>query len=226
MRTHPTNSHSRRPQAAFTLIEVALSVAIAAFALVAIIGVMPAGLNVQRENREESIINNDAKFLIDAIRSGSPNPAQSVNSAILGQRVLGVVVFSNNVPLPLSISNPQTNPVPPDVAIGMLSTPGTNVINYAWVRGLSGSLGDIAGTNDLVFSYIVTTQIQPHDPTASPLAAYQSTNLYDLRMTFQWPLYPNNTVGNGRQSYRVIIAGGLVNNSGLYYFTPTHFQSP
>jgi len=39
-----------RNQSAFTLVEIALSIAIIGFALVAIIGVLPAGLNVQREN--------------------------------------------------------------------------------------------------------------------------------------------------------------------------------
>ncbi len=60
-----------RGEAAFTLIEIAISLAIIAFALVAIIGVLPIGLNVQRDNREETIINHDATMLMDAIRSGA-----------------------------------------------------------------------------------------------------------------------------------------------------------
>ncbi len=42
------------------------------FALVAIIRVLPQGLTVQRDNREETIINFEAAFLMDAIRSGLP----------------------------------------------------------------------------------------------------------------------------------------------------------
>lgn len=60
-----------RSQSAFTLVEIALSIAIIGFALVAIIGVLPAGLNVQRENREETIIVQDASYFLDAIRSGA-----------------------------------------------------------------------------------------------------------------------------------------------------------
>jgi type II secretory pathway pseudopilin PulG len=60
-----------RDEAAFTLIEIAISLAIIAFALVAIIGVLPIGLNVQRDNREETVINHDATMLMDAIRSGA-----------------------------------------------------------------------------------------------------------------------------------------------------------
>lgn len=58
-------------RAAFTMIEIALSLAVIGFALVAIIGVLPLGMNVQRENREETIINQDATVLMEAIRSGA-----------------------------------------------------------------------------------------------------------------------------------------------------------
>lgn len=225
MRTHPTNSHSRRPQAAFTLIEVALSVAIAAFALVAIIGVMPAGLNVQRENREEAIINYDAKFLIDAIRSGLTMPND------LAQRFDGLASWSNG-----AVTNLFTNnitppiPIPAFDIIRVLSFPGANVTNYAWVRGFNGSLGDTAGTNtDLMFAYKVSTHLEPYtyNPISPPpIAPYQSTNLWELRIAFEWPFYPNKTIGNGRQSYRVMIAGAPTNISGYLLFSPTHFQSP
>ena len=204
--------------AAFTLIEVALSVAIVAFALVAIIGVMPAGLNVQRENREDAIINNDARFLIDAIRSGT------INAALLGNRVDWVVVTVNGVAT--TTNYPPFAGGPGDV-ISLLSTPGSNVLNVARIRGLNGALGDTAGTApDLMFGYIVTTQIQPHNPNTTLIAQYQTTNLYDLRMAFQWPVYANGTIGNGRQSYRAMIGGQLVSNAIGYTFNPTYYQSP
>ena len=57
--------------AGFTLVEIALSIAIIGFALVAIIGVLPAGLNVQKENREETIVVHDANYFLEAIRSGA-----------------------------------------------------------------------------------------------------------------------------------------------------------
>ena len=58
------------------------------------------------------------------------------------------------------------------------------------------------------------------------LAQYQSTNLYDLRIAFQWPVYANGTIGNGRQSYRTMIGGQLVSNGIGYTFNPTYYQSP
>src|SRR5271169_5569951 len=55
----------------FTMIEIAISLAIIGIALVGIIGVLPLGMNVQRDNREETIINQDATVLLEAIRSGA-----------------------------------------------------------------------------------------------------------------------------------------------------------
>jgi len=56
--------------AAFTMVEVAIALGVIAIALVAIIGVMPTGLQVQRENRQDTILNQDAVLLVEALRSG------------------------------------------------------------------------------------------------------------------------------------------------------------
>ena len=70
--------HSARPfnhggaaAAGFTMVEIALCLGIIAFALVAIIGVLPTGLSVQKDNREDTSINFDAAYLMDAIRNGA-----------------------------------------------------------------------------------------------------------------------------------------------------------
>ncbi|MGH7952310.1 MAG: type II secretion system protein [Limisphaerales bacterium] len=55
----------------FTMMEIAISLAIIGIALVAIIGVLPLGMNVQKENRESTIINQDATVFMGAIRSGA-----------------------------------------------------------------------------------------------------------------------------------------------------------
>ncbi|MSU61193.1 MAG: type II secretion system protein [Pedosphaera sp.] len=56
---------------AFTLVEVALSLAIVGFGVVAIIGVLPSGIQVQKENREDTIIQQDGLYVLEAIRSGA-----------------------------------------------------------------------------------------------------------------------------------------------------------
>ena len=50
------------------MVEIALCIAIVAIAMVAIMGVMPTGLNVQKQNREDTIIDQEAQILLDAIR--------------------------------------------------------------------------------------------------------------------------------------------------------------
>ena len=56
---------------AFTMIEIAISLAIIGFALVAIIGILPTGMGVQKENRQETIINQDMSTWMEAIRNGA-----------------------------------------------------------------------------------------------------------------------------------------------------------
>src|SRR5438552_3367399 len=59
-----------RAEAAFTMIEIAISLGVIGFALVAIIGILPSGMQVQRDNREETIVNQDLTVFLDAIRGG------------------------------------------------------------------------------------------------------------------------------------------------------------
>ena len=53
------------------MVEIAICLAIIGVALVAIIGVLPIGMRTQRDNREETIINQDATMFMEAIRSGA-----------------------------------------------------------------------------------------------------------------------------------------------------------
>ena len=69
-RVRSPNQTSRRACGGFTMVEIAICLAVIGFALVAIIGVLPIGMNVQKENREETIINFDANFLMNTLRSG------------------------------------------------------------------------------------------------------------------------------------------------------------
>src|ERR1035438_5302285 len=70
---HVLGTRVTRPsgKSGFTMVEIAISLAVIGFALVPIIGVLPIGMNTQRDNREETIINQDATVFIEAIRSGA-----------------------------------------------------------------------------------------------------------------------------------------------------------
>jgi len=73
---------STRQERAFTMIEIALSLAVIGFALVAIIGILPTGMNVQKENRQETIICQDASIWMEAIRSGAQGADDLTNYVI------------------------------------------------------------------------------------------------------------------------------------------------
>jgi type II secretory pathway pseudopilin PulG len=73
--TRPTTERGEgrgaRERRAFTIIEIALCLGIIGFALVAIIAALPRGLDVQKRNREETIIGQDAEVWMNAIRGGA-----------------------------------------------------------------------------------------------------------------------------------------------------------
>ncbi len=59
------------PSRGFTMMEIAISLAVIGIALVAIIGVLPIGMSTQQDNRQETIIGQDASVLMEAVRNGS-----------------------------------------------------------------------------------------------------------------------------------------------------------
>jgi len=161
----------------FTLIEIALSIAIIGFALVAIIGVLPAGLNVQRDNREETIIVHDANYFLDAIRSGArglddlTNYVESITNVVTQYDAqtnqVGVVTFAytyNGTWINGGAGNPADVLTNGLHIIGLLSTPKyiypqppppgpsgfqSNYV-FAYVRALSGPAIEKAPQNNVI----------------------------------------------------------------------------
>ena len=88
----PRSTTHHRSLSGFTLTELALCIAVVGIALVAIIGVLPSGLMVQKQNREDTLITEDAKFLMEAIRSGSTGIADLTNYV---EEVRWIVQFPN-----------------------------------------------------------------------------------------------------------------------------------
>ncbi|HWY76433.1 MAG TPA: hypothetical protein VN281_12485, partial [Verrucomicrobiae bacterium] len=106
----PHDPASRIPHRlrAFTMIEIALCLAIIGFALVAIIGVLPTGLSVQKDNREETIINYEANFLMDAIRNGSQGQDDLTNYVqVITNRAYSYNITGNSTNL--QNANPLVN---------------------------------------------------------------------------------------------------------------------
>jgi type II secretory pathway pseudopilin PulG len=125
-------------RSAFTMVEIAISLAVIGIALVGIIGVLPLGMRVQRDNREQTVINQDATVFIEAIRNGArglddltnyvfaiTNYWTKFNSSgvINGSGANGYNYSSSSVtwPLPLnSFFSPITNGLH---IVGLLGTP-------------------------------------------------------------------------------------------------------
>jgi len=211
-----TPVHGSGRTAAFTMVEIAIAVAVIGFALVAIIGVLPAGLQVQKENRQETLIGQDGAYLMEAIRNGAQGAndlANYVDRIQVGFDNKVYTTFNNGAEV-----------------IGLLSTPGTLAVpctNIAIMRSISGALADKRPEAiDLAFRYQLRVQILPFDPapTDPNVAAITSVKLNEVRLSFLWPVLPNGSIGNGRQVLRTLISGDfMVRSNGA---TPYFFLRP
>jgi len=167
------------------MIEIAIALAVIAFALVAIIGVLPIGMNVQRDNRAETIINNDAVYWMETIRGmsagtnlnevafiggGSDDLTNYVDeiSVQLARHPVGPSpdLFDND--FLVSSTRPRTFSTGREI-VGLLSTPGLGT-NWAIVRTISGSATEKAtraekwSGQELAFRYKLGVRIVPVDP--------------------------------------------------------------
>jgi type II secretory pathway pseudopilin PulG len=81
------------------LIEIALCLAIIGFALVAIIAVLPRGLDVQKRNRQETIIGQDAEMWMNAIRNGAQGYDDLTNYVLSITNYWTIFNFGNTNPV-------------------------------------------------------------------------------------------------------------------------------
>ncbi|MSU35817.1 MAG: hypothetical protein EXS36_12080 [Pedosphaera sp.] len=259
MKTTP----SFRRSTAFTMVELALCIAVAGIALVAIIGVLPTGMNVQKKNREETIINADAQYWLEAIRNGSIGLQDLTNyvdviritssnnitgsydvSHFVGARWKSLVGF--NPPQNRARFFDDINPksgyqglISAANIVGLMSQPkvfphssgnsSKNLTNevLAIVRAITGSAiekpaRDPRSTNfqaalDFAFKYAMTVELLPYAAFSpdSPDAARlhnMGNSLYDLKLTFEWPVFfvgGKLRTGQGRRVFRTQVAGAL-----------------
>lgn len=82
----------RRAADGFTMIEIAISLAIVAVAMVAILGILPAGLTVQRENREDTLIDLEAEYYLHLIK----NSGMQFGPVNIGSHVDQVTITRTN----------------------------------------------------------------------------------------------------------------------------------
>ncbi len=201
----------------FTMVEIALCLAVVGFALVSIIGVLPIGMKVQGENREDTFINADGVFLLESIRSGSRGLDYLTNhfDSITVSNSTGVSTVYTYSPTrrPDKFSNGSQ-------IMGLLSTPRyfqvqnrfiTNTVS-AIVRSINGSaMTQSKEGQDFAFTYRLVAELTPlqvFPPSATNyavsglsqeefagrsnnwrVARNLSPNFQELRLTLQWPIY-------------------------------------
>lgn len=221
----------RRGLAAFTMIEIALSLAIMGFALVAIVGVLPLGMNVQKSNRDDTIINQEGVFYLEAIRSGATALTDLTNYV---EEVMLSGTNRNGVPLATNAFRGTTNT---EFVAGLLMTPKgwprqamyvTNVT--AKVRSRTGSLQAQSASKDardFAFSYLLTSEIIPYPTFATN--SLLSSNLYEIRLTLRWPVFGRAgawRAGGNHQSFRTMVNGTVRSNWWNQENQPMYFLTP
>ncbi len=231
------------------MIEIALCLAIIGFALVAIIGILPTGLQVQKDNRDDTIVNQDGTYFLEAIRQGAARLDHLANyvdeiSVVTSNFTGGIFTYS------------VTNITNGAQIIGMLSTPKYQSINgvpsvntvTAKVRSMSGAAVN-AVSSEFAFSYLLRSEVVPYSAFATnsvftnhaaanlpPEAVAERlelkaradqlhTNLFEVRLTLRWPVFgaPGNwRTGGNQQVFRTLVTGKLMQAVGepLYFFAP------
>jgi hypothetical protein len=220
------------------MVEIAIALGVIGFALVAIIGILPSGLQVQRDNRSETIINQDGTFWLEAIRNGAMGIHDLTNYV---EKVVVItrdpnVLPPNNVILSNVFSFGGVNGFLPyytasDV-IGLLTTQAaiTNMEASAYVWAFSGSAAEKDPNTDnreLTFKYLMDVHIEratnfalpfsnlATNPPAGtpPLPMTPLDSLYHLRLTLAYPLIRDDKPAPRRQSYRALISRDYISNN-------------
>ncbi len=210
----------RRSEAGFTMAEIAIALGVIAFALIAIIGILPAGLQVQRDNREETIINQDARLILEAIKSGGRDITSDLGSFVVG---------IDNDGIDYSAKSPPG--IPTKDLVRLLSDTNVHTIIFSAISG-----GVASRRSDLGFRYqVINHVLSPIDTNSLPNARLfggageftfsgLTNQIYDVRLRFAWPVKPNGTLGSEANRYvaRALIAGWHTNGVmyGQQYFNP------
>jgi type II secretory pathway pseudopilin PulG len=243
--------HTRRlgSRAAFTMVEIALCIAIIGFALVAVIGVLPTAMRVQQDNRADTLIDQDGNYFMEAIRHGAQGIDDITNYLKNPPHFVYTDINRNlatNPPTPLPFLDARVYDTGRKI-IGLLSAPRTNNDDFrveAEFRAISGAAIEKDPSVLVNFEYLLVSEVIPFsafdipsafgpvnstDPNAvTNMARALQRNMYEVRLTFRWPLLRNGNVGNNRKVFRTLVSGFLANEPEpfwpyYFYFQPTAF---
>jgi len=205
----------RRRAAGFTMVEIAIALGVIAFALIAIIGILPAGLQTQRDNREETIINQDARLLIEAIKSGGRDLVSDIGGYVVD---VDGTDYSNPTP-------PNPRGIPTATLVQLLTETNGHSIVFSAISGAVANRG-----NDFGLRYQVTNDVRRVlDYDNTPL----SNQVFEVRLRFAWPVLPGPTgptIGSEANRYVVrTLVTGTYKNGFLYaqhYWNSDYTNAP
>jgi type II secretory pathway pseudopilin PulG len=231
----------RQGERAFTMVEIAIAIGVIGFALVAIIGLLPRGLTVQKTTREDTVISQDAAYFLDAIRNGAvvtnfnqfTNAAHSLDfltnyvQSIRFDYIVNGLTNANEGPIVYSNFTSGAE------IIGLLSTPQTNYLspffssNFFYVsavcRALSGPATEDNGLNNVMaFKYRMDVMVTPFNSFAFPTTNYFNPDLDGTQSNicyYRW-LEANaltNQIGTGALTYNLF-------NVRLHFSWPVFFN--
>lgn len=192
---------------AFTMIEIAIALAVIAIALIAIIGILPTGLQTQRDNREETLVAQDARLLIEAIKGGGRDISSDLGSY--------VVKIDHIDPTDYSKGNPPG--IPTKALIQLLTDGNVHEIMMSSVSGAAATR-----QSDLGFRYQVRNDVTNSIEFTNSILADQ---VYEVRLRFAWPVQENNQVNSEASRYiaRCLVAGALITN---VFYAQQYYQPP
>jgi type II secretory pathway pseudopilin PulG len=200
MNLRPDISHvgAARRKAAFTMVEIAIALGVIAFALVAIIGILPTGLQTQRDNREETLVNQDARLLIEAIKSGGRDVSSDIGSYVIS---VDGTDYS------------QQKGIPTTNLIQLLSDTNSHSIVMSSISGAIATRGNDLGFRYEIRSSVTTNYFDFHDTILS-------NQFNEVRLRFAWPVLPPGAatlVSSEANTYKVrtLISGWRTN--GVFY---------
>lgn len=185
------------------MVEIAIALAVIAFALIAIIGVLPIGLQTQRDNREETLVNQDARLLVEAIKSGARDSASDLGSYVVATNGVDCTQFNPPGISTINLVQLLTDPY------GRSSSEPYHEIIMSSISGAVATRG-----TDLGFRYHILTSVTNSPDFADTVLSNQ---VYEVRMRFAWPVLPNNQVNSEANTYKVRALVSGTHKGGVFY---------
>ena len=200
-------------RAGFTMAEIAISLGVIAFALIAIIGILPAGLQTQRDNREETIVVEDARVLIEAIRNGGRDVTSDIGA---------FVQYIDNDGIDYGARNPK-GITTPDL-IKLLSDTNEHEIVMTSFSGALATRG-----HDLGFRYSVRNTVRSAAMLTNTFEfrnTLLSNQVHEVRLRFVWPVRMDGSIDIATEFNRYVARTLITGRETNGYLYAQHFLQP